>query len=143
MCKLFGDRIKLVLDYEDAILELTKPWDKDNSKCKYYATWIVCRPPYPILPQNNKKTTNPYLIGEFLKVIKKYNENGGSLAFLTQSDSLFYQANLFLRDLYLYEKNGNKIKVDLQLKVEHKGDTNLKGDKTGKLDGPGLFNKSS
>jgi hypothetical protein len=66
----YGVKIKLVLDYEDAILELTKPWDKDNSKCKYYATWIVCGPPYPILPQNNKKTTNPYLLGEFLKVIK-------------------------------------------------------------------------
>jgi hypothetical protein len=42
----YGVKIKLVLDYEDAILELTKPWDKDNSKCKYYTTWIVCRPPY-------------------------------------------------------------------------------------------------
>ena len=77
------------------------------------------------------------MLGEFLKVIKKYNENVGNLVFLTESDPLFCQANLFLRDLYLYDKNGNKVKVDLQLKGEHKGD------KTGKLDGPGLFNQSS
>ena len=66
-----------------------------------------------------------------------------TVVFLTESDPLFYQANLFLRDLYLYDKNGKKVKVDLQLKGEHKGDTILKGDRTGKLDGPGLFNKST
>ena len=77
-----------------------------------------------------------------MKVINKYNENGGSLVFLTESDPLFYQANLFLRDLYLYDKNGNNVKVDLQLEGEHKGDKILKGDKSGELKTPGLFNKS-
>ena len=136
--------IKLVLDYEDAIKELTEPWEKDHSKCKYYATWVLCGPPYPLLPNNpNKKNTNPYLIGQFIEVIHKFNENGGSLVFLTESDPLFYQANLFLRDLELYDKNGKKVKVDLQLEGEHKGDTILKGDKTGQLNTAGLFNKSS
>ena len=79
-----------------------------------------------MLPENKQKKTNPYLLGQFMKVIKTYNENGGSLIFLTESDPLFYQANLFLRDLYLYDKKGIKVKVDLQLEGEHKGDTVLK-----------------
>ena len=127
-------KVNLVLDYEDAIKEITKPWDKDPSKGKYYAVWIVCGPPYPMLPNNkNKKNTNPYLLGQFINVIKQYNENGGYVIFLTESDPLFYQANLFLRDLYLYDKNGYKVKVDLQLGGEHKGDTILKGDPTCEL----------
>ena len=136
-------KVKLVLDYEDAINEITKPWDKDPKKGKYYAVWIVCGPPYPMLPNNPNKKPNPYLLGQFMKVLNIYNENGGSVVFLTESDPLFYQANLFLRDLYLYDKKGNKVKVDLQLEGEHKGDTILKGDKTGELKSAGLFNKSS
>ena len=62
---------------------------------------------------------------------------------MTESDPLFYQANLFLRDLYLYDKNDKKVKVDLQLEGEHKGDSILKGDTTGQLNSPGLFNKSA
>ena len=111
----YGVKIKLVLNYEDAMIELTKPWDKDNSKCKYYACWIVCGPPYPMLPDNGGKKSDPYLLGEFLKVFEIFNRNGESLIFLTESDPLYYQANLFLRNPYLYEKNGNnKIKVELQ-----------------------------
>ena len=136
-------KVNLVLDYEDAINEITKPWDKDPSKGKYYAVWIVCGPPYPMLPENKSKKTNPYLLGQFMKVINMYNQNGGSVIFLTESDPLFYQANLFLRDLYLYDKKGNKVKVDLQLEGEHKGDTILQGDKSGELKNAGLFNKSS
>jgi len=136
--------IKLFLDYEDAIIEMTKPSDKDPTKGKYIAIWIVCAPPYPILPSNPiGKLSNPYLLGQFLKVFHMYNENGGSLIFLTESDPLYYQTNLFLRDLYLYDKKGNKVKVDLQLEGEHKGDTILSGDKTGELKNAGLFNKSS
>lgn len=136
--------IKLVLDYEDAIIEITKNSDKDPNKGKYYAVWIVCGPPYPILPANQRgKKSNPYLLGQFIKVLHMYNENGGSIVFLTESDPLYYQANLFLKDLYLYDKNGNKIKVDLQLEGEHKGDTILSGDPSGKLLKGGLFNKSS
>ena len=56
---------------------------------------------------------------------------------------MYYQANLFLRNLFLYDKSGNKVKVDLELKGEHQGDTILKGDKSGQLNGHGLFNKSA
>jgi hypothetical protein len=136
--------IEIVFDYEDAIKELTDPWENDYNKGKYYAAWILCGPPYPILPAHPKKgKTNPYLLGQFMEVLHKFNENGGSVVFLTESDPLFYQANLFLRDLELFDKNGKKVKVDLQLEGEHKGDTVLNGDKTGELKTAGLFNKSS
>ena len=141
--KHYGVKVKLVLDYEEAINEIIKPWENDPKKCKYYAVWIVCGPPYPMLPKNNGKKSDPYLLGQFMKVINMYNENGGSLIFLTESDPLFYQANLFLRDLYLYDKKGKKVKVNLQLEGEHKGDTVLVGDKSGELKKAGLFNKSS
>ena len=48
-------KVNIILDYEDAIKEITKPWDKDPSKGKYYDIWIVCGPSYPILPNNKKK----------------------------------------------------------------------------------------
>jgi hypothetical protein len=89
------------------------------------------------------KQSDPYLLGQFMDVIKIYNKNGGSLVFLTESDPLFYQANLFLRDLVLFDKKGNEVKVDLQLEGEHLGDTILKGDKSGELKSSGLFNKST
>ena len=68
-----------------------------------------------------------------MKVIKVYNESGESIVFLTESDPLFYQANLFLRDLYFNDKDGNLVKVDLKLEEEHKGDTVLKEDESGEL----------
>ena len=77
-----------------------------------------------------------------MKVIKVYNEKGESIVFLTESDPLFYQSNLFLRDLQLNDKVGNLVKVDLQLEVEHKDDTVLKGDESWERKSNGLFNKS-
>ena len=65
-------KVTLVLNYKDAIEELTTPWDKDPEKCKYYATWIICGPPYPMLPPlydsqgnllPNNQQSNPYLLG--------------------------------------------------------------------------------
>ena len=68
-----------------------------------------------------------------MKVIKVYNEKGESIVFLTESDPLFYQANLFLRDLYFNDKDGNLVKVDLKFEEEHKGDKVLKEDESGEL----------
>ena len=74
-----------------------------------------------------------------MNIINTYNENEGSLVFLMESDPLFYQANLFLRDLYLLDKK-NKVKVYLQYEGEQKVDTILTCDKSGDLNA-GLFNK--
>ena len=115
---------------------------KKKQFSKYYAIWILCCPPYPIIPDNPGKNPDPYLLTEFMKVIKVYNEKGESIVFLTESDPLFYQSNLFLRDLQLNDKVGNLVKVDLQLEVEHKDDTVLKGDESWERKSNGLFNKS-
>ena len=78
-----------------------------------------------------------------MKVIKVYNEKGESIIFLTECDPLFYQSNLFLRDLQLNDKDGNLAKADLQLEGEYKNDKLLKWDESGELKSNGLFNKSS
>ncbi len=54
-----------------------------------------------LLPNNQQ--SDPYLFTQFMDAIEMYNKNGGSLIFLTESDPLFYQANLFLRNLELYD----------------------------------------
>ena len=115
---------------------------KKKQFSKYYAIWILCCPPYPIIPDNPGKKPDPYLLGEFMKVIKVYNEKGESIVFLTESDPLFYQSNLFLRDLQLNDKVGNLAKADLQLEGEYKNDKLLKWDESGELKSNGLFNKS-
>ena len=76
-----------------------------------------------------------------MKVIEIYNQNRGISFFLTESDPLYYQVNIFLRDLI--DKSGNKIKHDVELKGEHQRDSILKADKSGQLNSPRLFNKSA
>ena len=115
---------------------------KKKQFSKYYAIWILCCPPYPIIPDNPGKKPDPYLLGEFMKVIKVYNEKGESIIFLTECDPLFYQSNSFLRDLQLNDKDGNLAKADLQLEGEYKNDKLLKWDESGELKSNGLFNKS-
>ena len=115
---------------------------KKKQFSKYYAIWILCCPPYPIIPDNPGKNPDPYLLTEFMNVIKVYNEKGESIVFLTESDPLFYQSNLFLRDLQLNDKDGNLAKADLQLEGEYKNDKLLKWDESGELKSNGLFNKS-
>jgi len=89
---IFGLKIYVVLDYENAIKELTK---NVNGKCDYNSVWIMCGPQKAILP--NPKA-DPNLIGEFMKVINIFWKNGGSLVFFADGDPLFYQVNLFLQE---------------------------------------------
>ena len=89
---IFGLKIYVVLDYENAIKELTK---NINGKCDYNSVWIMCGPQKAILP--NPKS-DPNLIGEFMKVIDIFWKNGGSLVFFADGDPLFYQVNLFLEN---------------------------------------------
>ena len=89
---IYGLKIYVVLDYENAIKELTK---NINGKCDYNSVWIMCGPQKAILP--NPKS-DPNLIGEFMKVIDIFWKNGGSLVFFADGDPLFYQVNLFLEN---------------------------------------------
>ena len=87
---IFGLKIFVVLDYENAIKELTK---NVNGKCDYNSVWIMCGPQKAVLP--NPKS-NPNLIGEFMEVINIFWKKGGSLVFFADGDPLYYQVNLFL-----------------------------------------------
>ena len=89
---IFGLKIFVVLDYENAIKELTR---NVNGKCDYNSVWIMCGPQKAVLP--NPKS-DPNLIEEFMKVINLFWKKGGSLVFFADGDPLFYQVNLFLKD---------------------------------------------
>ena len=137
---IFGIDIFVVLDYENAIKELTK--DIDN-KCIYNCVWVMCGPQKAIIP--NPKS-DPNLIGEFMKVINSFWMNGGSIVFFADGDPLFYQVNLFLenaefpifdedknleeeeiesssinkRNTFDYDFDSNEQSIDFKLKNEKK-----------------------
>ena len=89
---IFGLKIFVVLDYENAIKELTR---NVKGKCDYNSVWIMCGPQKAVLP--NPKS-DPNLIEEFMKVINIFWKKGGSLVFFADGDPLFYQVNLFLEN---------------------------------------------
>ena len=89
---IFGLEIFVVLDYEQAIKELTK---NKEGNCEYNSVWVMCGPQKAILPKPN---SNPNLIGEFMEVINIFWKNGGSIVFFADGDPLFYQVNLFLEN---------------------------------------------
>ena len=47
----FGIELKVVQNYKDAILELTK--QTRPGYCDYYATWVMCSGPWAILPDKD------------------------------------------------------------------------------------------
>ena len=100
---IFGIDIFVVLDYENAIKELTK---NINNKCIYNSVWVMCGPQKAILP--NPKS-DPNLIGEFINVINTFWMNGGSIVFFADGDPLFYQVNLFLEkaEFPLFDEENN------------------------------------
>ena len=137
----YGVELKIVINYEDAINELTKQTKKGF--CDYYAVWVFCGPPYPVLPKQNKENENkdnPYLISQFIDVLIKYWENKGSIFFLAEGNKLHYQLDLFLKRAK-FPKYGE---VKFEIKDEHKGGGYLKGvfNKDFKLNNKGIFNKN-
>jgi hypothetical protein len=128
----YGIQTVIVKNYKDAIIELTKD---ENGNCPYYCVWVINGPQQGILP--NKKD-NPNFIGQFMEVLIQFWKNGGSIIFLADGEPLTYQTNLFLKMAEF--ENGKK--ANFQIGGEHKGEQNIKGDKTGKLNGKGLFNQT-
>ena len=151
---IFGIDIYVVLDYENAIKELTKSID---NKCIYNSVWVMCGPQKAILP--NPKS-DPNLIGEFIDVINIFWMNGGSIVFFADGDPLFYQVNLFLekaefplfdddinideedndsfyrnkRNISDYDYDSKEKSIDFNIKISNKikeiknGDKNLKNE---------------
>jgi hypothetical protein len=89
-----GIIIDVVENYRDEIEKLTRK--NENSKCSYYACWIINGPPYEDLPDGSKEA---FLLGQFLEVLKLFWEVGGALVFLAEGWKLQYQTNEFLKML--------------------------------------------
>ena len=128
----FGIQLKIVQDYNDAINELTTD---DNGECPYYAVWIICGPPYDILP---KKEADPHLVGEFNDVLIQFWKNKGSIVFLAEGTPLCYQVNLFLE----YAEFPGFGKTNIRIGGEHKANKKIKSDNTGKLINNGTYDSS-
>ena len=124
----YGVNFKIVLNYEDAINEITKKNTEKKGFCDYYSVWIICGPPYEILPkqdEGNENKNNPHLIMQFIDVLIKYWESGGGLFFLAEGGTLHYQLDLFLQRANF--KNYGKVKFKIE--DEHEGGGNLIGSK--------------
>ena len=134
----FGISLEIVQNYEDAINKLIH--NSTPGYCDYYAVWIFCGPPYPILPD---KESDPNLVGQFIEVLIKFWKNGGSLVFWADGDPLNYQVNLFLEKVrFENEPDCPDGETLLRIHNEHEGGGILKGDASGTLSKPGTFNRS-
>ena len=70
-----GIEVDYVINYKDAIIKLTNSTQRQNY-CDYFACAILSGAPYAELPNPDD---DPYLLGQFFKVIKRFWLNGGSL----------------------------------------------------------------
>ena len=89
-----GVKVKTVLNYEDAINEITKK--DENGKCNYYTVWVMCGPDINALPDNSKY---PGLVEQFIDCLLLYWENGGAVVLFCDNDPLYFQANMFLEKI--------------------------------------------
>ena len=141
--EFYGVDLKIVLNYEDAINEITKKNLEKPGFCNYYAIWIFCGPPYAILPKQeigNEDKNNPYLIDQFIDVLIKFWENEGNLFFLVEGGELHYQLDLFLKKAKFKDYG----KINIEIIDEHEGGGELTGiitDKDKALT-KGTFNKN-
>ena len=136
--KHFGIENVIVLDYEHAINELLKKNEK--GECIYYSVWILCGPQYAIFPPINgkKNNSNPNLVEEFINILIEFWNNGGALVFMAEGDPLNFQVNLFLEKIDFSKNEKPKFRIH----GDYKGNNYLIKDDEGKLDKPGIFNKS-
>lgn len=71
--------------------------------------------------------------------MQEFWEKGGSLVLFAESDELTYQSNEILARLRFPDDK----KTNLKLGENHVGEKFLKGDRSGKLGKPGVFNKAN
>ena len=140
----FGVDVKVVLNYREAIEELTragkiKKSEKSNQYeecCEYYAVWVMCGPPYEVLP-DQKTTEDPKLINKFPDCLIEFWKNQGSIVFLAEGTPLCFQVNVFLENC---EFPGYG-KLNFRIGGDFKGEKTIKGDDSGELSSNGLFNR--
>ena len=139
----YGISLTVVQNYEDAIKKLTN--QTSQGLCDYYATWVFCGPPYPMLPKEKKEENgqtiiiepNVDLVGQFNEVLIQFWKNGGSIVFWAEGEPLNYQVNLFLEEA-TFEKGE---KTRLRIHGSHKGEGYLEPDPSGTLQKNSTFNR--
>ena len=114
-----GVEVKTVLNYVDAINEITKK-DK-NGKCNYYTVWVLCGPDINQLPD---KSSYPGLVEQFIDCLILYWQNGGAVALFCDNEPLYFQANMFLERVRF---KGRKQKTKLRIEGEDPGKGILRG----------------
>ena len=125
-----GIKCEVVINYKDAIDRLINPGTYKKDYCDYYACIIMSGEPYAELPNSND---NPYLLGQFIKVIKQFWENGGALGLFADNAPFNYQINLLIEQLF---PNSN-----FRIAGNHPGMQTILGDNSGKLFSNANFNK--
>ena len=70
-----GIKCEVVTNYEDAINKLID--SNQEGYCEYYSCIIMSGRPYNELPNPND---DPYLLGQFIKVVNQFWKNGGGIA---------------------------------------------------------------
>jgi len=140
----YGIELVVVQNYEDAINKLLN--QEKPGYCDYYATWIICGPDRPVLPDPERKRPDPNLIGQFIDVLIQFWKKGGSLVFWADGDPFYCQLNIFLERVTFDDEDPdlkkNHGKTKLRIGGDHPGETILIPDKSNILSKPGTFNIS-
>ena len=124
-----GIKAEVVINYKDAIDRLTRQGSKKNC-CDYYACIIMSGEPYPELPNPND---DPYLFGQFIKVIEQFWKNGGGLGLFADNAPFNYQINVIIEKLF---PNCN-----FRVAGNHPGQKTIYADESGQLSEKATFNK--
>ena len=129
-------QVDYAIDYETAIEKLTY---NEDGYCEYYACLILSGQPFPELPRNSNKdlyTNNAQasLLGEFIKVVIKFWENGGGLGLFSDNAPFTFQTNLILEKIF----NGG---INFRVGGFHEGKKILKGVESKNLEEKGTFNR--
>ena len=124
-----GIQTDVVINYKDAIEKLTEETYK-KGYCDYFACIIMSGEPYAELPNKND---NPYLFGQFIKVIEQFWKNGGALGLFADNAPFNYQVNILIEKLFP--------KSNFRVAGNHPGSQAIIADDTGILKNNGTFNK--
>ena len=131
-----GVSVKTVLNYEDAINEITKT--DENGKCNYYTVWVMCGPEINRLPDNSKY---PGLVEQFIDCLLLYWENGGAVVLFCDNEPLYFQANMFLEKIRF---KGDIKQTKLRITGNDLGTKILRGvDANGNLDSNSIYDTST
>jgi hypothetical protein len=125
-----GIQAEVVINYKDAIERLTRQGSYKKGCCDYYACIIMSGEPYAELPN---PSDDPYLFGQFVKVIEQFWKNGGGLGLFADNAPFNYQINVLIEKLF---PNSN-----FRVAGNHPGQQTIYSDDTGQLADPAKFNK--